>query len=135
MIVNHPLLATVKTARSALDNLWIMLGPNLSTLPGSVPFVVLVLALAPGARAALRVLPPAAWIVVAAIVAETVLPPLSWAPPHPQYHLQLVAALTIVVVPLLMALARTPRGRLLATGFLIANATLSALRYTRYPGY
>ena len=69
------------------------------------------------------------------MLAETVLPPLSWAPPHPQYHLQLVLLVVVLVVPILVALARMPRGRLVALGFLVANAGLSAFRYTRYPGY
>jgi hypothetical protein len=60
---------------------------------------------------------------------------LSWAPPHPQYHLQLVFPIVALVVPLLIALARMPRGRLLALAFLVGNAGLSAFRYTRYPGY
>ena len=63
------------------------------------------------------------------------LPPLSWAPPHPQYHLQLLLLVIVAAVPVLVALAREPRGRLLATGFFVANAALSAFRYTRYPGY
>ena len=66
---------------------------------------------------------------------ESVLPPLSWAPPHPQYHLQLVLPIIVVLVPVLTTLSRTPRGRLIATAFLIGNAALSAFRYTRYPGY
>ena len=70
-----------------------------------------------------------------AVVAESMLPPLSWAPPHPQYHLQMVYPISLLLVPVLMALARMPRGRLLALEFFIANACLSAFRYTRYPGY
>jgi hypothetical protein len=75
------------------------------------------------------------WIVVLAVLAETVLPPLSWAPPHPQYHLQLVLPIIVLVVPVLVGLARVPRGRLVALAFLVGNAGLSAFRYTRYPGY
>ncbi|MCA1645620.1 MAG: hypothetical protein LC797_09195 [Chloroflexi bacterium] len=69
------------------------------------------------------------------VLAESVLPPLSWAPPHPQYHLQLVFPVVVVVVPLLLGLVRMPRGRLLALAFFIGNAGLSAFRYSRYPGY
>jgi hypothetical protein len=41
----------------------------------------------------------------------------------------------LALVPALIGLARMPRGRLLAGAFVAANAGLSALRYTRYPGY
>jgi hypothetical protein len=68
-------------------------------------------------------------------MAESVLPPLSWAPPHPQYHLQLVFPIVVMLVPLLLGLLRLPRGRLVAVAFLVGNAALSAFRYTRYPGY
>ena len=68
-------------------------------------------------------------------LAKVKLPPLSWAPPHPQYHLQMVLPIVVLVVPILVALARVPRWRLLAWAFLIGNAALSAFRYTRYPGY
>jgi hypothetical protein len=135
LIVNHPLTTVAKTLRSAWDNLWVTLGPNLSTFPGSVPFLVVALAFATPAREALRRVPASIWIVCLAVVGETVLPPLSWAPPHPQYHLQLVLPIVALAVPVLMALKRLPRGRLLTTAFLIGNAGLSALRYTRYPGY
>jgi hypothetical protein len=47
----------------------------------------------------------------------------------------LVVPIIILLVPLLLALAHMPRGRLLTLAFLIANAGLSAFRYTRYPGY
>ena len=70
---------------------------------------------------------------VVAVVAESVLPPLSWAPPHPQYHLQMVFFIVVLVVPVLVGLARVPRGRLVALAFLLGNAGLSAFRYTRYP--
>jgi hypothetical protein len=135
MVLGHPMTTLAKTVRSALDNVWILLGPNLSTFPGSVPFIVLVLALARPARDLLLQTPVAVWAIVLAVLAESVLPPLTWAPPHPQYHLQLVVPVVILLVPLLLALARMPRGRVLALGFLIANAGLSAFRYTRYPGY
>jgi hypothetical protein len=70
-----------------------------------------------------------------AVVGETVLPPLSWAPPHPQYHLGLVLPVVALTVPVLMGLKRVPRGRWLTGLFLLGNAVLSAYRYTRYPGY
>ena len=41
----------------------------------------------------------------------------------------------VLVVPALVGLARVPRGRLVALAFLLGNASLSAFRYTRYPGY
>ena len=50
-------------------------------------------------------------------------------------HLQLVLPIVIVLMPMLLALARMPRGRLLAGAFLAGSAVLSVLRYTRYPGY
>ena len=87
------------------------------------------------AREALKQLPAAIWMISAAAVAETVLPPLSWAPPHPQYHLQMVLPAIALVVPVLVALARAQHGRLVLLLFLVANAGLSAFRYTRYPGY
>jgi hypothetical protein len=135
LAMNHPLTTAAKTARSALDNLWTLFGPNMSTFPGIIPFVVLALAFVRPARELYAKLPLAVWIAAAAVLAETVLPPLSWAPPHPQYHLQLVLLIVVLVVPILVALARMPRGRLVALGFLVANAGLSAFRYTRYPGY
>jgi hypothetical protein len=135
LVLNHPLTTVAKTARSAWDNTWLMLGPNISTFPGSLPFVVLVLALVPAARMALQQVPASSWMVALGALGETVLPPLSWAPPHPQYHLQLVAAVVIVTVPVLAALLRAPRGQLLGGAFLLGNAALSAFRYTRYPGY
>jgi hypothetical protein len=124
-----------KTAQSGWDNLWIILGPNTTTFPGIIPFALAVLAVMPAARQGLRTLPLAAWMIVIAIVAETVLPPLSWAPPHPQYHLQMVAAVGLPIVAMLVGLARAYRGRWLVLLFFIGNAALSAFRYTRYPGY
>ena len=56
-------------------------------------------------------------MVVLAVVGESVLPPLSWAPPHPQYHLQMVLPIVVLVVPILVALARMPRGRLFGGRF------------------
>jgi hypothetical protein len=135
LAMNHPLTTAAKTVRSAWDNLWTLLGPNTSTFPGVIPFVVLALAFVRPARELYTRVPRAVWIAAAAVVAESVLPPLSWAPPHPQYHLQLVLPIVVLVVPILVALARMPRGRLVAIGFLVANAGLSAFRYTRYPGY
>jgi hypothetical protein len=135
LVLNQPLTTTAKTLRSAWDNLWILFGPNLSTFPGLLPFVILVLAAVPAARDLLKRTPIAVWAAALAVLAETVLPPLSWAPPHPQYHLQLVFFSVVLVVPLLMALVRMPRGRLVVLAFFIGNAGLSAFRYTRYPGY
>jgi hypothetical protein len=135
IVVNHPLATVSKTLRSGWDNLWDLLGPNLSTFPGIVPFALVGLAFVRPARDALRRIPVGVWMAVTAVVAETVLPPLSWAPPHPQYHLQMVFPIVVLVVPLLAELARMPRGRLAALAFLIGNAGLSAFRYTRYPGY
>ncbi|GAC1323360.1 MAG: hypothetical protein NVSMB2_21050 [Chloroflexota bacterium] len=135
MVQAHPLATIAKTVRSAADNLWILLGPNLSTFPFIVPFLIVVLAASGPLRDALRTVPVAAWLVSLAVVAESVLPPLSWAPPHPQYHLQMVVPIVVLVVPVLTGLARMPRGRLVALAFLVGNAGLSALRYTRYPGY
>jgi hypothetical protein len=79
--------------------------------------------------------PSAGWIVVGAIIAESFLPPLTWAPPHPQYHVALVLPIVVLLVPALVAVLRMSRGRWLAFGFLALNAGLSAFRYTRYPGY
>ncbi len=135
MIWQHPLASVAKTVRSAVDNLWDVLGPNLSTFPGIVPFVLVAFVFVRSARDALLRLPVGVWMVVLAVVGESVLPPLSWAPPHPQYHLQMVLPMAILLVPVLMALAHLPRGRLVAVAFLIGNAGLSAFRYTRYPGY
>jgi hypothetical protein len=135
LALNHPLTTLAKSTRSAWDNLWILLGPNLSTFPGVVPFLVVALALARPARELYRQLPVAVWIVCAAVVAESVLPPLTWAPPHPQYHVALVLPIVVLLVPVLVALGRTPRGRLAALAFLLANAALSAFRYSRYAGY
>jgi hypothetical protein len=135
MLLAHPWTALLKTAQSGLDNLWIILGPNLSTFPGIAPFLLVVLAFMPLARSALGSIGAAGLIVALGALAETVLPPLSWAPPHPQYHLQLLLLVVVAAVPILVALAREPRGRLLAAGFFVANAALSAFRYTRYPGY
>jgi hypothetical protein len=135
LALNHPWTTVEKSVRSAWDNTWILVGPNLSTFPGVVPFLVILLALMPAVREAYREVPKAAWVVVAAIMAESVLPPLTWAPPHPQYHVALVLPFVVLLVPALLALVRMRRGRWLALGFAIANVGLSAFRYTRYPGY
>jgi hypothetical protein len=124
-----------KTLQSAWDNLWVLLGPNLSTFPGILPFLIIALGAARPARELVKHVSVGVWIAVVAVVAETVLPPLSWAPPHPQYHLQLVFPIVALAVPVLAGLARVPRGRLLAVAFLVGNAGLSAFRYTRYAGY
>jgi hypothetical protein len=135
MLVAHPFTALAKTAQSAWDNLWIMVGANLSTFPGVVPFVLLMAALVPDVRRQIGTVPVANWLVGIAALAETLLPPLSWAPPHPQYHAQLMVTVVVVTVPVLVALAYLPRGRVVATAFFVATAALSVFRYTRYPGY
>ena len=104
LVLNHPLTTLAKTARSAVDNLWTLLGPNISTFPGIAPFALLALLVLPG-RASGDPGPAdtrSGWSALAA-VGESVLPPLSWAPPHPQYHLQLIVAVVVVVVPILCA--------------------------------
>jgi hypothetical protein len=135
LVLGHPLVTVAKTIRSAWDNLWVLFGPNLSTFPGVVPFIVLILAISQPTRELLKKVPAPVWVAVVAVLAESVLPPLSWAPPHPQYHLQLVFPMVVLLVPLLLGLLRMPRGRLVALAFLVGNAALSAFRYTRYPGY
>lgn len=135
MVLGHPLATLAKTTQSAWDNLWAVVGPNVSTVPGVVPFLAVVVLLVPSARRAVGRLGAAVWMVTLAVLAETVLPPLSWAPPHPQYHLQMVLPVVVLSAPVLAALVRLPRGQLVALLFLLANAGLSAFRYTRYPGY
>jgi hypothetical protein len=135
LAANHPLTTLAKSLRSAWDNLWVLLGSNLSTFPGVVPFLVVALALARPARELYRAVPAPVWVLVVAVMAESVLPPLTWAPPHPQYHVALVLPIVLLVVPVLLALVRMPRGRLAALGFVVASGGLSAFRYTRYPGY
>jgi len=135
LALNHPLVTLAKSARSAWDNAWVLVGPNLSTFPLIVPFLVLVVALLPQVRGEYRRVPLAAWVLVVAIIAESLLPPLTWAPPHPQYHVALVLPMVVLLVPALVALMRMSRARWLALGFLALQAGLSAFRYTRYPGY
>jgi hypothetical protein len=135
MVLHHPLTTLAKTVQSAWDNLWIILGPDSSTFPGVVPFLVAVALAFSIAREALSRVPVGAWMLVGATLAETVLPPLSWAPPHPQYHLQMVLAVAIPTVAVLAALWTMARGRWLVVLFSVGNAALSAFRYTRYPGY
>ncbi len=135
LALNHPLVTLAKSVRSGWDNAWVLVGPNLSTFPGVVPFLMLVVALLPEVRHAYRQIPLAGWVLVVAIIVESVLPPLTWAPPHPQYHVALVLPMIVLLVPALVALMRMSRARWLALGFLAVNAGLSAFRYTRYPGY
>ena len=135
VVVAHPLTTLAKTARSALDNLWVLLGPNLSTFPGIVACIAVVPLVYAPARQALVQLPRAAWVVALAAVAQSVLPPLSWAPPHPQYHLQFVLPVVIVCVPVLEAVLHARRGTVVLALFYAANLAFSAVRYTRYPGY
>ena len=135
LALNHPLTTFEKSVRSAWDNTWVLIGPDLSTFPGTIPFLLVVAALLPEVRRAYAQIPRAVWVVVVAIMAESVLPPLTWAPPHPQYHVALVLPIVVLLVPALVALLRMPRGRWVAFGYLAADAALSAFRYTRYPGY
>lgn len=135
LAMNHPAVTLAKSVRSAWDNTWILIGPNLSTFPGTLPFLVLVVAIFASVRAAYREIPLAVWLITIAIAAESVLPPLTWAPPHPQYHVALVAPIVVLLVPALVVLMRTPRWRWLACGYLLVDVALSAFRYTRYPGY
>jgi hypothetical protein len=135
LAMNHPLTTLEKSIRSAWDNAWILVGPNLSTFPATIPFVLIVAAILPDVRRAYRQIPRAVWVGVAAIMAESVLPPLTWAPPHPQYHVALVLPMVVLLVPALLVLLRMSRARWLALGFLALNAGLSAFRYSRYPGY
>jgi hypothetical protein len=65
----------------------------------------------------------------------TVLPPLSWAPPHAEYHAQLMLPVALVAAPVLVALWESLPGRRVVKLVLVAEALLSAFRYTRYPGY
>jgi hypothetical protein len=134
MVVAHPWLTVQKSVRSALDNVVTVFGPNPSTYPAFVPLLIMVLLLSRSARQALRSVPLPVWLLAAAALAESVLPPLSWAPPHPQYHLQTLLAVLIVFVPVLSALWTAARGRWLVGVFFAANLVLSALRYTRYAG-
>ena len=135
LAMNHPFTTLEKSIRSAWDNTWILVGPNLSTFPATIPFLLVVVAILPEVRRAYRQIPRAVFVGVAAIMAESVLPPLTWAPPHPQYHVALVLPMVVLLVPVLLALLRLSRARWLAIGFLVVNAGLSAFRYSRYPGY
>ncbi len=135
LAMNHPLTTLAKSIRSAWDNAWVLVGPNISTFPGVVPFLVIVAALLGSVREAYRQVPRAVWIVIIAVAAESVLPPLTWAPPHAQYHVALVLPIALLLVPPLLTLVRMPRGRWVAFGFFVANVCLSAFRYTRYAGY
>jgi hypothetical protein len=135
LAMNHPIITAEKSVRSAWDNTWILIGPNLSTFPATVPFLIVIAAVLPEVRRAYRMVPRPVWLVALAIAAESVVPPLTWAPPHPQYHVALVLPIMILLVPPLLVLLRMPRGRWVAFGYLLADAGLSAFRYTRYPGY
>ena len=134
MVFSHPWLTVLKTVRSAYDNVVTVFGANLSTYPGYVPCVALLLLVSRSARDALSRVPVPVALLAVAAAAETVLPPLSWAPPHPQYHLQTLLAVMIVLVPVLSALLRLNRGQLVVGVFFAASAVLSAARYTRYAG-
>ncbi len=135
VILDKPLPTVARTAQSAVDNLWIMFGANISTYPTLVWLVGLAWLASAPVRVAFRALPRAIWPATLAALAVTVLPPLSWAPAHPQYHLHTLLPAMVLAVPALAALLPTTRGRVVAMGFLLGNAALSAFRYTRYPGY
>jgi hypothetical protein len=135
LALNHPLVTLAKSVRSGWDNAWILFGPNLSTFPLVVPFLLILAALVPEVRRAYRIIPTPAWVLMLAIVAESVLPPLTWAPPHPQYHVALVLPMVLLLVPALLTLLHLSRARWIALGFLAIEAGLSLFRYTRYPGY
>jgi hypothetical protein len=135
IVVDHPLLVLAKTVQSGWDNLWVLFGANPSTFPGLVWLGALALAAWAPCRAALRSIPRPAWPTAGSALAMSVLPPLSWAPAHPQYHLHVLLPVTLLAVPILAALLPSPRGRVLVVGFFLANTALSAFRYTRYTGY
>jgi hypothetical protein len=134
MVFSHPWTTVEKSVRSAFDNAVIIYGANISTYPGYLALLALALLLSRSARQAVRKIPLEVWLLAAAAVAESVVPPLSWAPPHPQYHLQTLLAVLIVGVPVLSAILRATRGQWLVATFFAANLVLSALRYTRYAG-
>jgi hypothetical protein len=134
MVFSHPWTTVEKSVRSAFDNVVTIFGPNLSTYPAYLIVLALALLLSQPARQAVRQIPLPVWLLAAAALAESVVPPLSWAPPHPQYHLQTLLAVLIVFVPVLSAISRAARGQWLLATFFAANLVLSALRYTRYAG-
>jgi uncharacterized membrane protein len=134
IVVSHPWLTLVKTVQSAGINLWVLFGDNLSTFPGAAVLLGALLLLFEPCRAALRRLPFAAWPPLGAAFAMSVVPPLSWAPPHPQYHLNMLLPVAIVLAATLGALFDLGRGRLAVGLACAASAALSAFRYTRYPG-
>jgi hypothetical protein len=135
LILNHPWLTVWKTVQSALDNLWELFGRNISTYPTYAWLAAVTLVTYRPARQALAGLDWRVWAVAIASLSVTVLPPLSWAPAHPQYHLHSLAGVAIIAAPLLASLAAATRGQWYVIAFLIGNAALSAFRYTRYPGY
>lgn len=134
MVFAHPLTALNKTVQSAAVNLWTLYGLNPSTFLGIVPLLAGLLIAFEPSRAALRALPREAWPPLGAAFAMSVLPPLSWAPPHAQYHLNAVLPVAALLAATLGAVRLVSRGRLLVTSYMVASAALSAFRYTRYPG-
>jgi hypothetical protein len=134
IVLTHPLLTLLKSVESAGVNLWALFGDNLSTFPGVALLVAALVLLFEPCRAALRALPLAVWPPLGAAFAMSVLPPLSWAPPHPQYHLNMVLPVTIVLAASLGALLGLGRRRLIVLSVCGAGAALSLFRYTRYPG-
>jgi hypothetical protein len=135
VVLDQPLRTLAKTARSGWDNMWILFGVNPSTFPAMVWLGALALLVCTPCRAALQSIPGSAWPAAGAALATSVLPPLSWAPAHPQYHLHTLLPVILVAAPILAALLPFSRGRALLVGFFLADAALSAFRYTRYAGY
>jgi hypothetical protein len=134
LVVSHPWLTLVKTVQSAGINLWVLFGDNLSTFPGVAIVLAALLLLFEPCRAAVRALPLVVWPPLAAAFAMSIVPPLSWAPPHPQYHLNMLLPITIVLAAALGGLWNVSRGRLYVSAVLVLGLVLSAFRYTRYPG-
>jgi hypothetical protein len=135
IVLDQPLRTLTKTALSGWENVWTLFGMNPSTFPAMVWLGALALLASAPCRAALRSIPRSAWPTAGAALATSVLPPLSWAPAHPQYHLHTLLPVILMAVPILAALLPLSRGRVLLVGFFLANAALSAFRYTRYAGY
>lgn len=133
IVTAQPALVAAKSARSALDNVWEVVGPNLSTFPGLLPLLVLALAWPP-ARDAFRTVPGAVWAPLLAGVLLSAVPPLTWAPPHPQYHLAWAMPFSILGGLLLAASLRVSTGQWVAGALALVYAGLSAFRYTRYTG-